>query len=72
MLIAHYLGARESTAEALIGLMGAVVGAAAIIASKLIEHWLARREQDKVDGPRKAMLIHMLENPPPNKRMAEF
>jgi hypothetical protein len=50
--------------EAMIGLLGAVVGAGAVLGSTILQHWLAERQQDKLDAPRMEMLKSMLENPP--------
>src|SRR5687768_15406484 len=58
--------------EALIGLLGAGVGALAVLASTWLQHWLAARKQEKEDAPRKAMLLHMLNHMPPGIEWREL
>ena len=58
--------------EALIGLLGAVVGALAVLASTFLQDWLANRKQEKLDKPRMAMLLHMLNHMPPGVEWREF
>lgn len=49
--------------EELIGLLGAMVGAGAVLTSTWLQHWLASRQQKQIDAPRKAMLLQMINNP---------
>ena len=50
--------------SALIGLLGAIIGAAGVIMSTIVNHHLAESKQEKIDAPRKAMLLSMLQNMP--------
>jgi len=52
--------------------MGALVGAAAVITSIFVKHWLDLKEREKVDAPRKRMLLQMLKNPPPGTEWRKF
>ena len=50
--------------EALIGLAGAFVGAAATLAAIWMQHRFQVRQQEKIDIARREMLASMLNNPP--------
>lgn len=58
--------------EALIGLLGVIVGALATLASAVLQHKLAACKQEKEDAPRKAMLRHMLKNMPQGTEWRKF
>lgn len=51
--------------EALIGLLGAGVGAAATLAAVWLQHHFKTQQQGKIDAARKEMLATMLNHMPP-------
>lgn len=52
---------------ALIGFLGTVVGAAAVLAAAVLQESLQRQRQNLIDQPRKDLLLEMLSNPPPGQ-----
>ena len=53
----------EGIVIALIGIVGAIIGSVATVATQLLTHWLAARAAAKKDEPRKDMLKEMLNHP---------
>jgi hypothetical protein len=50
--------------EAVIGFLGAIVGATAAIGAVIVKDLLDRRRKEADDAPRKAVLLHMLQHKP--------
>lgn len=48
---------------ALIGVFGAIIGSVATVATQLMAHCLHARSEEKKEGPRKALLKTMLNDP---------
>ncbi len=51
--------------DLIIGLFGAIVGAVTALAGTWLTHYLQQKQHEKIDQPRRALLLEMLENPPP-------
>jgi hypothetical protein len=52
--------------EVLIGFIGALVGAAAALGGIVLKHSLEVADGERRDGPRRRVLLQMLENPGPD------
>ena len=57
------MGLSEAVLIALIGLAGAVIGSIATIAAGIVSACLKKKEIEKLEKPRKALLLSMLNTP---------